>query len=210
MKYPPQHHQEKDVKNVIEVARNYPFGTFITVKNNEPLITHIPMIYEYDGSEYGKLVAHIDKYNPQAETLFDGANVTAIFYGPDCYISPSLFSTSKLPTWNYVCAHLKGTIHLLKNKENVRETIVSMTSFLEGENPKYVLEKNNPVMNSLLDYIIGFEIKITNCEGKFKFSQDKTKKDQEIAKQELIRSQQKDVSAFIANIFENHKNASKL
>lgn len=209
MKYPPQHHQEKDFKNIIEVAKNYPFSTLVTVKDNAPLITHIPIIYEEDGSKYGKLVAHIDKYNPQVETLTNGATVTAIFYGPDCYISPSIYTTRQLPTWNYIFAHLKGTVKLLSNKESVKETMVRMTSFLEGENPKYVLDQDDSRMDGLVDYIIGFEIKITYCEGKFKFSQDKIKKDQELAKQELIRSQKKDITAFVAQIFENHENAQK-
>lgn len=209
MKYPPQHHQEKDFKNIIEVTKNYPFSTLVTVKDNAPLITHIPIIYEEDGSKYGKLVAHIDKYNPQVETLTNGATVTAIFYGPDCYISPSIYTTRQLPTWNYIFAHLKGTVKLLTNKESVKETMVRMTSFLEGENPKYILNQDDSRMDGLVDYIIGFEIEITHCEGKFKFSQDKLKKDQELAKQELIRSQKKDITAFVAQIFNNHENAHK-
>ncbi len=207
MKYPPKHHQEKDFKNIIKVVKNYPFSTLVTVKNNAPLITHIPIIYEEDGSKYGKLVAHIDKYNPQVETLTNGTTVTAVFHGPDCYISPSTYSTRQLPTWNYIFSHLKGTVKLLTNKESVKETMVRMTSFLEGENPKYVLDQNDSRMDSLVDYIIGFEIEITDWEGKFKFSQDKLKKDQELAKQELIRSQKKDITAFIEQIFENHENA---
>ncbi|MGB5819257.1 MAG: FMN-binding negative transcriptional regulator [Saonia sp.] len=209
MSYPPEHHQERNFKNVIAVVKNYPFGTLVTVKDNEPLITHIPIVYEEDESKYGKLVAHIDKYNPQVETLTNGATVTAIFYGPDCYISPSTYGTRQLPTWNYIFSHIKGKIKLLTGKEDVKKTMVRMTAFLEGENPKYVLEQDDSRMESLVDYIVGFEIEITHWEGKFKFSQDKLKKDQEYAKQELIRSQQKDVSAFVEGIFEHHANAQK-
>lgn len=204
MKYPPRHHQERNFENVIEVVKNYPFGTLVTVKDNEPLITHIPIVYEEDGSTYGKLVAHIDKYNPQVGTLTNGTLVTAVFYGPDCYISPSVYSTEQLPTWNYIFAHLKGKVKVLTDKETVKSTMVRMTSFLEGENPKYVLAHDDPRMESLVHYIVGYEIEIAHWEGKFKFSQDKLKKDREFAKQELIQSQQKDVSAFVERIFENH------
>ncbi|MGF1558730.1 MAG: FMN-binding negative transcriptional regulator [Flavobacteriaceae bacterium] len=209
MKYPPQHHQEYAFKNVLEVVKNYPFGTLVTVKDNEPLITHIPIVHEDDGSVFGKLVAHIDKYNPQVATLLDGALVTTVFYGPDCYISPATYSTRQLPTWNYIFAHLKGRIKLLTDKESVKQTMVRMTAFLEGENPKYVLAQDDTRMDGLIDYIIGFEIAITHWEGKFKFSQDKLKKDQELAKQELIQSQKKDITAFVARIFENHENGEK-
>ena len=209
MNYPPQHHQESDFQNVIEVVKNYPFATLVTARNNKPLITHIPIVYEVDGSKYGKLVAHIDKYNPQVATLTNGTTVTSIFYGPDCYISPSTYSTKQLPTWNYIFAHLMGKITLLADKESVKKTMVRMTSFLECDNPNYVLSQDDPRMDALVDYIVGFEIEITHWEGKFKFSQDKHKKDQELAKQVLIASQKKDVSTFVEQIFENHKNAQK-
>ncbi|WP_273565921.1 FMN-binding negative transcriptional regulator [Maribacter halichondriae] len=209
MKYPPQHHQEASFKNVLEVVKNYPFATLVTAKNDTPFITHIPIVYEDDGSTHGKLVAHIDKYNPQVETLTHGAIVTSVFYGPDCYISPSTYSTKQLPTWNYIFAHLKGKVTLLTDKESVKHTMVRMTSFLEGENPKYELALDDPRMDALVDYIVGFEIEITHWEGKFKFSQDKLKKDQELAKHELIRSQKKDVSNFVDSIFKNHENAQK-
>ena len=209
MKYPPQHHQETNFGNVLEVVKNYPFSTLVTVRNTEPFITHIPIVYEADESAYGKLVAHIDKFNPQVATLTEGAMVTAIFYGPDCYISPSTYSTKQLPTWNYIFAHLKGKIKLVKERESVKKTMVRMTSFLEGENPKYVLAPEDPRMDAMVDYIVGFEIEITHWEGKFKFSQDKLKKDQELAKAALIKSQKKDVSEFVERIFENHSNAQK-
>ena len=102
-----------------------------------------------------------------------------------------------------------GKIHLLTAKEDVIRTMVRMTAFLEGENPKYVLAQDDPRMDALVDYIVGFEIEITHGEGKFKFSQDKLKKDQELAKVELIKSQKKDVSEFVKRIFENHQNDQK-
>ncbi|NHF58260.1 FMN-binding negative transcriptional regulator [Flavobacteriaceae bacterium TP-CH-4] len=209
MKYPPRHHQEASFDNVIEVVKNYPFGTLISVKHNKPFITHIPLVYEPKEGDYGKLVAHIDASNPQVTTLVDGADVTTVFYGPDCYISPSVYSTRQLPTWNYIFAHLKGKVRLLRDKESVKKTMVRMTRFLEGENPKYTLDYDDSRMERLVDYIVGFEIKIDHWEGKFKFSQDKLKKDRELAKEELIRSQKKDVSAFVKRIFENHENAQK-
>ncbi len=207
MEYPPKHHQESAFKNVVEVVKNYPFGTLVTVKGHAPLITHIPMVYEADGSKFGKLVAHIDRYNPQVATLTEGAPATAVFYGPDCYISPSVYSTRQFPTWNYIFAHLQGRVRLLKDKDSVKRTMVRMTSFLEGENPKYVLSPDDARMDSLVDYIVGFEIELTQWEGKFKLSQDKVKKDRELAKQALIESQKKDVTGFIEGIFAKHENA---
>ncbi|GAA0873548.1 FMN-binding negative transcriptional regulator [Gangjinia marincola] len=203
-KYPPPHHQEQNPENIIKVIQHYPLGTLVTAKDDEAHITHIPLIYEADDSKYGKLVAHIDKFNPQVNHLINDSSATAVFHGPQTYISPSILSTTQLPTWNYIIVHVKGKIHLLKDRDQVRETLIRMTSFLEGDNPAYVLAENNPRMEAALDYIIGFEIEITSWEGKFKFSQDKAKRDKALAKAELIQSQQNSVRAFIDDLFDHH------
>ena len=57
-----------------------------------------------------------------------------------------------------------------------------MTAFLEGDQPKYKLDPDNPRMEAALDYIVGFRIEINSWEGKYKISQDKKKEDRERAK----------------------------
>ncbi len=202
--YPPKHHQEKNYINAVEVMKAYPFGTLISAKDSEVFITHIPLIYEDDGSKYGKLVAHIDKYNPQIQLLKEGREATAVFYGPDTYISPSVYSTTQLPTWNYINVHVKGKVHRIESRDDVRDTIIRMTAFLEEPEQKYVLHPDNPRMEAALDYIVGFEVAITEWEGKFKFSQDKLKRDQQLAKMELIRNNQRSIAEFVNQIMENH------
>ena len=56
-----------------------------------------------------------------------------------------------------------------------------MTAFLEGDQPNYILEPDNPRMETALDYIVGFRIEINSWEGKYKISQDKKKEDQKRA-----------------------------
>ena len=95
---------------MIEVIKTYPLATIVSVKNNEPLITHLPLIYNDDGN----LIGHIDIYNPQAEVLKNDNDITIIFSGPQCYISPSIYTTKQLPTWNYIRVHLKGKVKAIK------------------------------------------------------------------------------------------------
>ncbi len=101
--YPPKYHQSQDQQKMIAVLKQYPFAMLVSVLNGQPFVTHIPIIYN-DTS--GKLVAHIDKYNPQVVTLKNGAEVTVVFRGPDSYISPSIYMTKQLPTWNYIIVHI--------------------------------------------------------------------------------------------------------
>ena len=95
MNYPPKYHQDDNMNHLIEVIKTYPLATVISVEKNQPLITHLPLIYrETDG----KLIGHIDIYNPQTKLMADDNDVTLIFSGPQCYISPSVYTTPHLPT----------------------------------------------------------------------------------------------------------------
>jgi len=196
--YPPPHHQDHNQLHMLEVIKTYPLATVISVKDNLPLVTHLPLIYrETDG----KLIGHIDIYNPQTELMKDNNNVTIIFSGPQCYISPSVYTTKQLPTWNYIKVHLNGTVKAIESKDALKESLIIMTEFLEQPDHKYVLKPDSPRMEAALDYIKMFEITITHWEGKFKLSQDKKKSDIDNAKQELIRANQKSIEAFLDKVF---------
>lgn len=196
MKYPPKHHQDSDKNHIIEVIKTYPLATLISVKDNEPLITHLPLVFKDN-----KLVGHIDIYNPQTELLKDNNDLTILFYGPQCYISPSIYTTTQLPTWNYIRVHLKGKVNAIKSTEALKQSLITMTEFLEAPDHKYVLDADNPRLDANLKYIKLFEIDITHWEGKFKLSQDKHPKDIKNARAELVRANQESVKAFLDGVF---------
>jgi transcriptional regulator len=183
---------------MIEVIKTYPLATLISVKNNEPIITHLPLVYREDD---GKLIGHIDKYNPHADLLNQDNDISIIFSGPQCYISPSIYTTTQLPTWNYIKVHLKGKVKAIESKEALKESLIVMTAFLEHPEHKYVLEPDNLRMEGALDYIKMFEITITHWEGKFKLSQDKNPKDIVNAREELKRTNQESIARFLDAVF---------
>lgn len=184
MHYPPPHHQESNFENIIALMQTYPLATIVTAKNEDILSSHTPLIYQAN-NELGRLIGHLDKYNPQLDHFRSNEKVELIFNGPQVYISPSVYGTTQLPTWNYFKAHLKGRIKIEDNQEKVKQSLINMTAFLEGENPAYTLESNNPRMAAALDYIVGFHIEIDSWEGKYKISQDKRKDDQLRAKKAM-------------------------
>ncbi|WP_204346334.1 FMN-binding negative transcriptional regulator [Psychroserpens algicola] len=198
MKYPPPHHQDNDQNHMIEVIKAYPLATVISIADNTPFISHLPLIFDS-----GKLIGHIDIYNPQARLLKDDNDVTVIFSGPQCYISPSIYSTTQLPTWNYIKVHLKGHVKAIESKASLKQSLITMTEFLEAPNHKYILDPKNPRLDRNLDYITMFEITISNWEGKFKLSQDKKPKDINNAREELLKSNQESIKQFLDNVFNN-------
>lgn len=197
MNYPPKHYQDNNKLHMIEVIKNYPLATIISVINNEPLITHLPLVYQEDG----KLIGHIDKFNSQTDLMKDNKPISIIFSGPQCYISPSVYNSTQLPTWNYIRVHLKGTVQRIESREALKNSLIKMTEFLEAPEHKYVLEPDNPSMDRNLDYIKMFEICIHEWEGKFKLSQDKNPNDTENARNELIRANQQSIKDFLDTIF---------
>lgn len=195
--YPPKKHQDDNKDHMIEVIKTYPLATVISVDNNQPFITHLPLVYENN-----KLIGHIDIYNPQAKLLKDNREVTLLFSGPECYISPSIYSSTQLPTWNYIKVHLKGKVKAIENKAALKQSLITMTEFLEAPDNKYILEPDNPRLDRNLNYIEMFEILITDWEGKFKLSQDKKPKDIEAAREELIKTNQQSIREFLDKVFQ--------
>lgn len=180
MQYPPVHHQEGNYKNIVQLMEMYPLATINSCLNNEIESTHTPLVYQ-PNQQLGVLIGHMDKFNPQVDHFKEDIEVQIIFNGPQVYISPAVYSTTQLPTWNYFKAHLKGKLTLENEREKVKQSLINMTAFLEGDQPNYTLDPNNPRMETALDYIVGFRIEITSWEGKYKISQDKKKEDQKRA-----------------------------
>ncbi|SHJ17454.1 FMN-binding negative transcriptional regulator [Aquimarina spongiae] len=197
--YPPKHHQDYNTETIKSVAKAYPFATLVSSDGSVPFITHAPLIFHND-----KLVGHIDRNNPHVNLLKENHFVTAIFQGPNTYISPSIYTTKQLPTWNYIIAHAHGKAKTLVNPDEIKQSIVRMTEFLEGSNQKFILDIDDPRMDRLVPYIHCFEITIDSWEGKFKISQDKTSNDIENAKKELIQNNQKQVADFVNQMYELH------
>lgn len=200
MNYPPKHHQETEFENIVATIKKYPLATLISAKDSEIFTTHVPLIYDASHGEFGKLVGHIDKFNPHVELLQNGISAQAIFHGPNCYISPNVYGTTQLPTWNYIKVHISAKAVRISDPDKVRASIANMTSFLETSDTPYILDVEHPRVQSLTDYIVGFELEITSWEGKFKLSQDKLPKDRTLAKKALIAKSREDITAFMDGI----------
>ena len=175
----------------------------ISVYENKPIITHLPLRYSRN-EKFGTLTGHIDNNNPQLKNLKKGAINTIVFNGPDTYISPSIYSTKQLPTWNYIKVHLEGKITRFLSHEELKMEMVELTSFLEGNDQNYILEKQDSRMEAFVNYVTGFELEIIAWEGKFKLSQDKNKKDQTAAKDALKTNYTKVTPNYLDSIYANH------
>lgn len=199
--YPPKHHTETDINKIVQVIQAYPFATLISKTDADVFVTQLPLILDTQRGSKGVLIGHIDKNNPHAQ-LLDSQKITVLFHGPDCYISPKVYASSQLPTWNYITVEAKGSAVTLKSNDEVLDTIENMTRSLETSELPYVLNRNEKKIQTLIDYIVGFEITIESLIGRFKLSQDKSAQDTQLAKEKLIKRSTHSHAELINSLFE--------
>lgn len=185
MNYPPIHHQESNFKNAIRLIEHSPLALLITAENDTPFSTHVPMVFKQNSNDT-ILRGHLDRLNPQTAHILQEKKASLVFNGPETYISPAVYHSRQLPTWNYFKVHLQGRLIPLKDPKDISQSLVEMTAFLEPQK-KFELTPNDPRMKALLNHIIGFEFHLDHWEGKYKISQDKPSRDQLAAKDQMIK-----------------------
>ncbi|MBU2647655.1 FMN-binding negative transcriptional regulator [bacterium] len=198
--YPPEYYLERDPEKIYRVMETVRFATMISRTEDDIIVTHIPLILDRHRGKSGVLIGHMDRNNPHTTYLSD-AKVLVIFQGPNAYISPNVFESSQLPTWNYIAVHVKGRMVITESADAVMDSMIKMAGILEtGPNP-YVLDKANAKMQHLINHVIGFEIEILEMTGRFKLSQNKHSVDRLLARETLLAESNRIQEALIKSVF---------
>src|SRR5271169_1825855 len=108
--YIPRHNEEKRVPVMQAFMVSNPFATLVTMGAHGLFASHIPMVFQNDGSEFGVLRGHISRANTQWRNFDPSVDALAIFAGDHHYVSPSWYSeegehAKEVPTWNYAVVH---------------------------------------------------------------------------------------------------------
>lgn len=175
--YIPKHFEEKDRAKLIEFMKEYNFAAIVSSAKKRYWATHLPFLVDEDGGEI-ILKAHMAKANPQWANFKRDEEVLVIFQEPHAYISPKLYENPvSVPTWNYIAVHAYGVPEILPG---IEERIAILEESFEAFESSYKQQWDvlpADYKSSLLDGIAAFKIKITNIEGKFKLSQNRTESD---------------------------------
>lgn len=172
-------HKEQDKQVINEFIGQYPFA-FLTGcdEENRPIATQVPLFIENkDGRKV--LRGHIMKGTDHHKAFLHNKNVLAVFTGKHTYVSGTWYSNPNTPsTWNYMSVHVKGMVRFVNKVE--LEAILSMTSlYFEGGNQQSTTVFDNLPLafkEKALEWIVGFEIEITEMDTVFKLSQDRDAK----------------------------------
>ncbi len=182
------------------------FATIITTdEHGAPVATPLPFLVKKDGDKI-KLQAHFAKANPQWKHLESNSNVLVIFNGPHCYISPSWYKNSGVPTWDYVTVHAYGSAKLFESNQETAELIEELTDKYEQGQEKTGSQRwkaKNNYPDKMLNAIVGFEIVVQELQGKVKIGQNKSKEDLEGVVTALGKSSSEQELA-IADLIKNY------
>ncbi len=197
--YPPERHVERDGEKLRAVIERFSLATLISCVDGAPLVTHVPLILDRSRGEHGTLIGHMDRSNPQAQHL-DGEPVLAVFHGPNGYISPSVYESSQLPTWNFVAVHAKGVTRRMATQDELIAAFVALSRHADRTPTPRWVEPQDPRIGRLIDFVIGFEIAITSLEGKFKLSQDRDARDRGLVLEAMSRQTESGERAFLERV----------
>ena len=176
--YIPSYYLQSNESELIDFMKSFNFASLISSTNDNIRATHLPFVIE-QRAEKLFLVSHLAKANQQWNDFFE-KELLIIFQGPHGYVSPSHYEKQQnVPTWNYIAVHAYGKATIIDNETAVIKLMEKMiTSFESGFMQQWNTLSTDYKM-AMLKGIVAFEIEVTKLEGKFKLSQNKTKKEQE-------------------------------
>jgi transcriptional regulator len=177
--YVPQHFAADDAV-VQDLLTNHGAANLITSTADGLLATFLPLIYDAPANT---LLGHVARNNPQWKTPALG-EALAIVAGPDAYISPSSYASKTehgrvVPTWNYVTAHVYGTLLIHDDRTWLDALVRRLTTKHESTpaTPWSVDDAPAAYVAGQLRAIVGLELQITRIEAKSKLSQNRPEAD---------------------------------
>lgn len=192
--YVPDHFREDRTDVLHQAVRDIAFATLVTPGLDA---NHLPMLLGE-----GVLRGHVARANPVWKN--GDSEALAIFLGPHAYVSPNWYpskaQTGKaVPTWNYLTVHARGTIRWISDADWLRTHVAALSDAHEAtrEAPWKVGDAPASYIDSLLRAIVGFELAVTNLEGKWKLSQNRDAADRAGVKNGLRHDGHEDLSRLI-------------
>lgn len=171
--YLPRAFDMRELASLDTLAAAYPFAMLCTVHDGEPFVSHVPVLYRRDGDRIA-ITGHLARPNPQAGRSARGV---VVLRGPQAYVSPGWYvdkaEQARVPTWNYVVAHLSGAIEWFDDAAMLGDLVARLGDVHEtvaGGGWRFDME--NPAEWAQLRGIVGFRVAVDRVEFKAKLSQN--------------------------------------
>lgn len=169
--YIPKHFLIKEDEKITSFLKQNSFGELVSIVDGKPFSTHLPFLID---EPHKTVRMHIAKGNPQWKNL-SGQQVLLVVSGPHGYISPAWYLSPGVPTWNYQAVHMYGEATLVSDNEELKSIVDGLTKIEEEKYPSPWVPE---YAASMLQGIVGIEVRISEIQCKFKLSQNRSTTDQ--------------------------------
>ena len=195
--YSPPYNRVEDRAEQLAFMRAHPFCLLVTGAGGELAGSHLPCLVEARGERL-VLGLHMARANPQWQSFFDD-EVLVVFWGPHAYVSPRWYERAPaVPTWNYAMVHAYGRPTVL-GERNARHA--SQRRLVEAFDPQWLSAFDaleDDYVDRMLEGIVVFEIEVTRLETRWKLSQNRGRREQELIAAALETSPGADERALAA------------
>lgn len=185
--YSPPYNRVEDRAELLEFMRANSFALLMSATGGTPLASHLPVTLA-DGAGGIVIHSHMARNNPQWQEFFDD-EVLVVFSGPHAYVSPRWYEArERVPTWNYAAVHAYGTVALTEDRAVKHAAQRALVAELD---PQWLPEFDSlrpAYVQNMLEGIVTFDIAVTRLETRWKLSQNRGRREQELIAAELERS----------------------
>ncbi len=186
--YSPAYNQVENRAEVLEFMRANNFALLVTGTGGTLHASHLPVLV--DESEAGLVIdMHMAKNNPQWQEFFD-EEVLVVFSGPHAYVSPRWYEArERVPTWNYAAVHAYGSVTVVDDPKAKHAAQRRLVAAMDPQwLPKFDALRGQYV-SDMLQGIVNFKISVTRLETRWKLSQNRGRREQELIADALAKSQ---------------------
>ena len=185
--YSPPYNRVEDRKELLAFMQANGFALLVTATGGAPMASHLPVVVA-DGDQGIVIHSHMAKNNPQWQEFFED-EVLVVFWGPHAYVSPRWYEAKeRVPTWNYAAVHAYGKVKVTAERAAKHASQRRLVELLDPQwLPKFDALRPEYVQ-SMLDGIVTFDIAVTRIETRWKLSQNRGRREQELIAAELEKS----------------------
>jgi transcriptional regulator len=195
--YLPEHFAVHDQQQIARFVADAGAADLVTFDGSGMVASLIPVIWEQPGTGgqdgtggagtgggHGRLLGHLALANPQWRTAQGGVPGLAIVHGPQAYISPGWYASTRdhgrvVPTWNYTSVHFTGPVTFHRDAGWLRDIVTRLTErYEQGRDQPWRVEDAPPAfIEGQLRGIVGVEMTVTRVEAKAKLGQNRSPAD---------------------------------
>ena len=186
--YSPAYNQLEDRAELMEFMRAHSFVILVTGTGGTLHASHLPAQVVPEGEKL-RLDMHMARANAQWKEFFDDEEALVVFPGPHAYISPRWYEEQeRVPTWNYAAVHAYGFPKVFEDRTRRLESQRRLVAALDPLWLPRFDALRREYLDRMLDGIVNFEIAVSRIETRWKLSQNRSRREQELIAAQLERS----------------------